>query len=238
MPGKSSSDGSIYVLLTSPVTMATLQPSECTCCISLEERDEREKSNITIPCGAFSWENVCDWKMSTQLQTTIFYTEPKGKSTGRNKENMFFPRSLEGTLGIKWLYKQLRHYLQLHLYHVRFYYMYLKQTLNWSIIFRQTHLIKNVIFLLSLISVLLYSFMSLCHLEIHSLFLTNLENLNPENLKLSFLLIKVHGSVGEPWWIWVEDPTNDHIYHSEYFIIQKKQVMDFIQNLTAKQKQS
>lgn len=80
--------------------------------------------------------------------------------------------------------------------------------------------------------------MSLCHLEIHSLFLTNLENLNPENLKLSFLLIKVHGSVGEPWWIWVEDPTNDHIYHSEYFIIQKKQVMDFIQNLTAKQKQS
>ncbi|XP_049674277.1 activating signal cointegrator 1 complex subunit 3 isoform X2 [Accipiter gentilis] len=36
---------------------------------------------------------------------------------------------------------------------------------------------------------------------------------------------QVHGTVGEPWWIWVEDPTNDHIYHSEYFIIQKKQVM-------------
>lgn len=36
---------------------------------------------------------------------------------------------------------------------------------------------------------------------------------------------QVHGSVGEPWWIWVEDPTNDHIYHSEYFIIQKKQVI-------------
>ncbi|XP_017933537.1 activating signal cointegrator 1 complex subunit 3 [Manacus vitellinus] len=36
---------------------------------------------------------------------------------------------------------------------------------------------------------------------------------------------QVHGTVGEPWWIWVEDPTNDHIYHSEYFIIQKKQVI-------------
>uniref|UniRef100_A0A8C9KW72 Activating signal cointegrator 1 complex subunit 3 n=1 Tax=Serinus canaria TaxID=9135 RepID=A0A8C9KW72_SERCA len=36
---------------------------------------------------------------------------------------------------------------------------------------------------------------------------------------------QVHGGVGEPWWIWVEDPTNDHIYHSEYFIIQKKQVI-------------
>ncbi|KAJ7417966.1 hypothetical protein WISP_61759 [Willisornis vidua] len=36
---------------------------------------------------------------------------------------------------------------------------------------------------------------------------------------------QVHGTVGEPWWIWVEDPTNDHIYHSEYFIIQKKQAV-------------
>ncbi|XP_069462625.1 activating signal cointegrator 1 complex subunit 3 [Ambystoma mexicanum] len=36
---------------------------------------------------------------------------------------------------------------------------------------------------------------------------------------------QVHGSVGEPWWIWVEDPTNDHIYHSEYFLIQKKMVV-------------
>uniref|UniRef100_A0A8D0L2G8 Activating signal cointegrator 1 complex subunit 3 n=1 Tax=Sphenodon punctatus TaxID=8508 RepID=A0A8D0L2G8_SPHPU len=36
---------------------------------------------------------------------------------------------------------------------------------------------------------------------------------------------QVHGTVGEPWWIWVEDPTNDHIYHSEYFLIQKKQVI-------------
>ncbi|NXU19460.1 ASCC3 protein, partial [Pardalotus punctatus] len=36
---------------------------------------------------------------------------------------------------------------------------------------------------------------------------------------------QVHGTVGEPWWIWVEDPANDHIYHSEYFIVQKKQVI-------------
>lgn len=34
-----------------------------------------------------------------------------------------------------------------------------------------------------------------------------------------------HGSVGEPWWIWVEDPANDHIYHSEYILLQKKQVV-------------
>ncbi|KAL0984962.1 hypothetical protein UPYG_G00151150 [Umbra pygmaea] len=34
-----------------------------------------------------------------------------------------------------------------------------------------------------------------------------------------------HGSVGEPWWLWVEDPINDHIYHSEYFHLQKKQVV-------------
>ncbi|XP_062896378.1 activating signal cointegrator 1 complex subunit 3 [Mobula hypostoma] len=36
---------------------------------------------------------------------------------------------------------------------------------------------------------------------------------------------QTHGSVGEPWWIWVEDPVNDHIYHSEYFLLQKKQVL-------------
>uniref|UniRef100_A0A8C4HEY4 Activating signal cointegrator 1 complex subunit 3 n=1 Tax=Dicentrarchus labrax TaxID=13489 RepID=A0A8C4HEY4_DICLA len=34
---------------------------------------------------------------------------------------------------------------------------------------------------------------------------------------------QVHGSVGEPWWLWVEDPINDHIYHSEYLLLQKKQ---------------
>ncbi|CAO2627749.1 Activating signal cointegrator 1 complex subunit 3 [Lemmus lemmus] len=37
---------------------------------------------------------------------------------------------------------------------------------------------------------------------------------------------QVHGTVGEPWWIWVEDPTNDHIYHSEYFLALKKQVIN------------
>ncbi|XP_061675544.1 activating signal cointegrator 1 complex subunit 3 isoform X3 [Syngnathoides biaculeatus] len=36
---------------------------------------------------------------------------------------------------------------------------------------------------------------------------------------------QVHGSVAEPWWLWVEDPINDHIYHSEYFLLQKKQVV-------------
>lgn len=41
---------------------------------------------------------------------------------------------------------------------------------------------------------------------------------------LSLSLVQVHGSVGEPWWLWVEDPINDHIYHSEYFLLQKKQV--------------
>ncbi|XP_010605477.1 activating signal cointegrator 1 complex subunit 3 isoform X2 [Fukomys damarensis] len=37
---------------------------------------------------------------------------------------------------------------------------------------------------------------------------------------------QVHGTIGEPWWIWVEDPTNDHIYHSEYFLALKKQVLN------------
>ncbi|KAK3734227.1 hypothetical protein QZH41_012947, partial [Actinostola sp. cb2023] len=35
---------------------------------------------------------------------------------------------------------------------------------------------------------------------------------------------KIHGS-SEPWWIWVEDPENQHIYHSEYFLLHKKQVV-------------
>ncbi|KAH3764158.1 activating signal cointegrator 1 complex subunit 3 [Pelomyxa schiedti] len=33
---------------------------------------------------------------------------------------------------------------------------------------------------------------------------------------------RFHGSV-EPWWIWVEDTDNIHIYHSEYFLLQKQQ---------------
>ncbi|KAL6068513.1 activating signal cointegrator 1 complex subunit [Balamuthia mandrillaris] len=32
---------------------------------------------------------------------------------------------------------------------------------------------------------------------------------------------RIHGTV-EPWWIWVEDPQNEHIYHSEYFLLEKK----------------
>jgi activating signal cointegrator complex subunit 3 len=42
------------------------------------------------------------------------------------------------------------------------------------------------------------------------------------------LFYQVHGTVGEPWWIWVEDPTNDHIYHSEYFLALKKQVNVYV----------
>ncbi len=35
---------------------------------------------------------------------------------------------------------------------------------------------------------------------------------------------KVHGNAAEPFWIWVEDPESNHIYHSEYFVIHKKHV--------------
>ncbi|XP_041352458.1 activating signal cointegrator 1 complex subunit 3-like [Gigantopelta aegis] len=37
---------------------------------------------------------------------------------------------------------------------------------------------------------------------------------------------KVHGGTAEPFWIWVEDPDNNHIYHSEYFMLHKKQVVN------------
>ena len=37
---------------------------------------------------------------------------------------------------------------------------------------------------------------------------------------------KWHGKVSEPWWIWVEDTSNDHMYHSEYFSLQKKHVIN------------
>ncbi len=33
-----------------------------------------------------------------------------------------------------------------------------------------------------------------------------------------------HGNSAEPFWIWVEDPENNHIYHYEYFMITKRQV--------------
>jgi hypothetical protein len=32
---------------------------------------------------------------------------------------------------------------------------------------------------------------------------------------------RLHGSV-EPWWIWIEDAENEVIYHSEYFLLYKK----------------
>jgi activating signal cointegrator complex subunit 3 len=38
---------------------------------------------------------------------------------------------------------------------------------------------------------------------------------------------RVHGSGTEPFWIWVEDPDNNHIYHSEYFMLHKKHVNVF-----------
>ena len=35
---------------------------------------------------------------------------------------------------------------------------------------------------------------------------------------------RVHGNSSEPWWIWVEDAENELMYHSEYFLLQRKQV--------------
>lgn len=35
---------------------------------------------------------------------------------------------------------------------------------------------------------------------------------------------KLHGSTSEPWWVWVEDAESNHMYHSEHFLLQKKQV--------------
>ena len=35
---------------------------------------------------------------------------------------------------------------------------------------------------------------------------------------------KLHGLTSDPWWIWVEDAENNHMYHSEYFLLQRKQV--------------
>jgi activating signal cointegrator complex subunit 3 len=36
---------------------------------------------------------------------------------------------------------------------------------------------------------------------------------------------KIHGSV-EPWHIWVEDDRNEHVYHSEYFLLHKKKARE------------
>jgi len=38
------------------------------------------------------------------------------------------------------------------------------------------------------------------------------------------LFFQVHGSASEPFWVWVEDPDTDQMYHSEYVQITKKQV--------------
>ena len=35
---------------------------------------------------------------------------------------------------------------------------------------------------------------------------------------------RIHGKGTEPFWIWVEDPDNNHIYHHEYFTLAKRQV--------------
>lgn len=36
---------------------------------------------------------------------------------------------------------------------------------------------------------------------------------------------KIHGLGSETFWIWVEDPDTDYIYHFEYFLLQRKQVI-------------
>ncbi len=35
---------------------------------------------------------------------------------------------------------------------------------------------------------------------------------------------RVHGATSEPFWVWVEDPENNHMYHSEYLMLSKKAV--------------
>ena len=37
---------------------------------------------------------------------------------------------------------------------------------------------------------------------------------------------KCHGKTQEPFWVWVEDPASDHMYHQEYFVITRRQVMN------------
>jgi activating signal cointegrator complex subunit 3 len=42
---------------------------------------------------------------------------------------------------------------------------------------------------------------------------------------------KIHGTT-DRWWIWVEDSENEHIYHSELFILTRKMVAEGSQTLT------
>lgn len=37
---------------------------------------------------------------------------------------------------------------------------------------------------------------------------------------------RVHGRQSESFWVWIEDPDNNYIYHSEYFQLTKKQVVN------------
>lgn len=37
---------------------------------------------------------------------------------------------------------------------------------------------------------------------------------------------RIHGNGCESWWVWVEDPESDHMYHSEYFLLHRKQVLN------------
>jgi len=35
---------------------------------------------------------------------------------------------------------------------------------------------------------------------------------------------RIHGNSAESFWIWVEDPNTNHIYHHEFLAVTKKQV--------------
>ncbi|XP_054270395.1 activating signal cointegrator 1 complex subunit 3 [Macrosteles quadrilineatus] len=36
---------------------------------------------------------------------------------------------------------------------------------------------------------------------------------------------RVHGKTSEAFWVWIEDPLNNYMYHSEYFLLTRKQVI-------------